>query len=418
MKLTALAVSIVVGAFFAAVDEAVGAFGIHRARAARDGTGPDAEAAARLIDEEQAIFTRLLVGRVLSLVLAVVLTYDIAVHMARTLPRLAMLSGVVLVYSAMVGIATTLAARRASGIALRMLRLWRPLELLVLLPAAPLLWASRLVDRWYPPRPDQDPGRVTEVEVEHMIEQGEEQGSIDLRHAELLKSVIEFGETVAREIMVPRTSMVAIEIDTPLSEVVKLIVEKGHSRYPVYRERIDQLEGILYAKDLFAHLGNGGEGCLEELIRRPVFFAAEAQKISEMLRQMQARRVHMAIVADEYGGTSGMVTLEDIIEEIVGEIRDEHDREEAPIRRVAPGRYMVDADASVYDVAKVTGIRVPEEGDYDSLGGLLTDTAGRMLAVGELVELGEHDLIVRAADERHIQRVEVVHRAALAGAAE
>merc|ERR1711916_291440 len=146
--------------------------------------------------------------------------------------------------------------------------------------------------------------------------------------------------------------MVALDIETPLSEVMALIVEKGHSRYPVYRERIDQLEGVLYAKDLFRVWRDGGgvpEGNLESLIRRPVFFAAESQQISKLLRDMQLRRVHLAIIVDQYGGTSGMVALEDIIEEIVGEIRDEHDYEEPPIRRLATGRFIVNADLSVYD---------------------------------------------------------------------
>ncbi|MDD9940371.1 MAG: hemolysin family protein [Myxococcales bacterium] len=416
-KLAALAVSIVVGAFFAAVDEAVGALGAARARAARDGGGPDGEAAGRFLDHEAAVQTRLLVGRILSLVTAVVLSYDIALQVSGIVPRAILMMGVALVYAAAVGIASTLASRRASGVALYLFRLWRPLELLVALPSAPLIWASQLVDKLYPPRPEHDPELVTQTVVEHMIEQGEEQGSINEEDAELLRSVIEFGDTIAREIMVPRTSMVAIEIGTSLPDVVKLIVEKGHSRYPVYRERIDQLEGVLYAKDLFSLLGNGGEGTLADMIRKPVFFAAESQKISELLRQMQARRVHLAIVADEYGGTSGMVTLEDIIEEIVGEIRDEHDHEEAAIRRLAPGRFMVDADVSVYDLAKATGLVLPE-GEFDSLGGMITTLAGRVLAVGESVAVGGHDLVVCAADERHVQRVEVVHRQSIAGAAE
>lgn len=419
IKLAALAVSVVVGAFFAAVDAAISAYGQHRARAASEGDGADAVTGGRLVAEEREIQARLLVGRVLSLVTAVALSYDIAWHMERTLPRIGLVALVTLTYAGAVGVAITLASRRANGITLKLVRLWRPFELVVALPAAPLMWASALVDRWYPPKPEHDPMCVTEEEVERMIEQGEEQGSIDMEHAELLKSVIEFGDTIAREIMVPRTSMVAIDINTPVAEVITLIVEKGHSRYPVYSESIDELDGILYAKDLFASLGTGQPMKLADLLRRPVFFAAETDKISDLLRQMQARRVHLAVVADEYGGTSGIVSLEDIIEEIVGEIRDEHDLDEAPIRRLSPGRYMVDGDVSAYDAAKATGLSLPDaNAEYGSMGGLLTGLSGRMMKAGESLSLGDYDLIVRAADPRRIERIEVVCRSDLAGAAE
>jgi CBS domain containing-hemolysin-like protein len=210
--------------------------------------------------------------------------------------------------------------------------------------------------------------------------------------------------------MVPRTSMVALEADMPLSEVVARIVEEGHSRYPVYRGSIDDPIGVLCAKDVFQVLraSGGFDGTLADLVR-PAYFCAESQKISDLLRQLQARRVHLAIVVDEYGGTSGIVALEDIIEEIVGEIRDEHDLDELPVRKLGQGRYMVDADVSAHDVAELTGLELPEEAQgFDSLGGLVIDLAGRVPEAGESVRLGAHDLIVRDADERRVRRIELV----------
>jgi CBS domain containing-hemolysin-like protein len=158
---------------------------------------------------------------------------------------------VALIYALAVSITSTLVVRRAGRLALPLLRILQPLELLMAPIAAPLISMNALINRLYPPRPEDDPERVTEIDVEQMIDQGEEHGSLTEEHADMLRSVMEFTDTVAREVMVPRTRMVAIEIDTPLSEVARLIVEKGHSRYPVYRERIDQIEGLLYAKDLF-----------------------------------------------------------------------------------------------------------------------------------------------------------------------
>lgn len=420
-KWVALAICMAVGAFISAVDEALAAYGGLRAREARESSGPDAGLATRYLRDERTIEDRLLTGRVLSVAAVSALAYSLASSLPTLWTQGALLAAVAATFAGLLGAAVTLATRRASRVALPLLALVRPLELLLALPALPLSWARAVVERAFPASPEDDPECFTEEVVERMIEQGEEHGSIDEKHAELLKSVLEFGDTITREVMVPRTSMVAIEIGTPLRDVVGLIVGKGHSRYPVYRERIDQLEGILYAKDLFRWIDRGWEGnaALSDLIRGPVFRSAESQKISDLLRQMQLRRVHVAIVVDEYGGTSGMITLEDIIEEIVGDISDEHDFGEAPVRQLGPGRYVARADVSVHDVRDITGLEPPEEhGAFESLGGMLVELAGDVPKRGQTLTVGEYDLIVRAADERHVVRVEIVHRPTMPGAAE
>ncbi len=416
-----VALCICMGAALAAVDEALAALGESRARAAREGNDQNAVTAARYLAEQKVIAIRLLTGRCLALASTAVLAYETPLVGDAPLSRLAVVAAAALVYVLAIGISSSLAARRASRVALPLLRWARPLELLFAPFALPLVWVNGVIDRVFPPRPEDDPERVTESVVEQVIERAEESGSFSEEDAELLKSVLEFRETVAREIMVPRTSMVAIDIDMPLPGVVQLLVAEGHSRYPVYRNSIDQPIGILYAKDLFSRFRDdaGFDGSLSELIRTPVFFAAESQKISELLRQMQSQHVHLAIVADEYGGTSGMVTLEDIIEEIVGDISDEHDEEEAPVKQIAPGRFMAKANVSVHDLAEITGLRLPEGSNgYESLGGMLIDLAGRVLRNGETIGIGEHDLIVRAADDRHVSRVEVIERSQLPPAAE
>ena len=259
-----------------------------------------------------------------------------------------------------------------------------------------------------------------------MIEQREESGSIPEDFAELLLSVLEFKDTVAREVMVPRTQVKAIEIDTSLDEVLDIIVKGGHSRYPVYRDRVDQIEGILYAKDLFRILKSSiaprgsrdgdsrdsGEReayrSLDRIIRRPVFFVAETHKIGQLLREMQSRRFHLAIVVDEFGGTSGIVTLEDIVEEIVGDIRDEHDAEDALVEELAEDGWLVDASISIYDLGEILEVDFDEdEGDYDSLGGMLIELADGVPEVGEAVDAHGYRFLVREADERHVTRVEI-----------
>jgi CBS domain containing-hemolysin-like protein len=409
------------GAFLASVDEALAALGEPRVRAASEGEGRIAMTALRYLERASTIHKRLLTGRVVCQAMTVLLAYDAATQTGSAWFGFGAVAFAALLYALAVAVTSHFAARRASRLALPLLRWVQPLELLMAPLAAPLVWAGNFLDRRYPPRPEDSPERVTEVEVERIIDQGEELGSIKEERAELLRSVIEFRKTVAREIMVPRTSMVAIDADMALPEVVGLMVREGHSRYPVYRDNIDHPIGILYAKDLFKWLGAGGrlDGALADLVRSPPSFAAETQKISDLLRQMQAKRVHLAIVVDEYGGTSGMVTLEDIIEEIVGEIRDEDDLEELPIQKIGPGRFMVQADASVHDVAEASGLVVPEgAANYDSLGGLLIDLAGRVPRNGESIAIGIHDVIVRDGDERRVVRVELVQRDRPASAAE
>ena len=403
------------------MDEALAAAGEPRLRAARSGSDANASVAARYLDDA-LVGTQLWAGRILCLAGLGVLSYGLAGNIVQwPILRMGFVLLAVLGYAVLAGVATTLAERRAGRVALPLLRYAQPLLWLVWPFAWPVHLANGLIDKLFPARPGEDPQNITEIDVEQMIEQGAEQGSIPAQNAELLRSVIEFGDTVVREVMVPRTSMIAIDIHTPLSEVVQLIIAQGHSRYPVYRERIDQIEGMLYAKDLFRLIRDGHEprGRLEELIRRPVFFTAQSQKISVLLRQMQARRVHLAIVVDEFGGTSGMITLEDIVEEIVGEIRDEHDSDETPVRQIGPDRYLANADVSLYDLAEITGLSLPEETrSYESLGGMLVDLAGRVPKSGDSVEIGGHEMIVRAADERRVSRVEVVKRKQLPPAAE
>jgi len=179
----------------------------------------------------------------------------------------------------------------------------------------------------------------------------------------------------------------------------------------VYRGSMDQVEGMLYAKDVFGALRQGLEHqTLGDLARTPVFFAPETQKVSVLLQEMQARRSHLVVVVDEFGGAAGVVTLEDILEEIVGEIEDEHDDDEAPVRQEGPGHFVADATISIYDLEEYLGEPLADaaSGDYDSLGGLLVQLSGRVPAIGSEVTVGNYRLRVIVSDERHVERVEII----------
>jgi CBS domain containing-hemolysin-like protein len=315
-------------------------------------------------------------------------------------------------YVVLAQLAASIARRRPSVVALHLLRIMRPLEWLLLPFVLPLGWLRDFVERSLPQQEPTgtDSARLAEIAVEQVLERSEALGSLPDDHTELLWNVLEFKHTVAREIMVPRTRVVAFERSTPIAEIVAKISTSQHSRYPVYRESLDHVEGVLFAKDLFRALHESGEAniTLASILRTPVFMVPEDKKIGDVLRAMQKKRVHLAVVTDEFGGAGGIVTLEDIVEEIVGEIQDEHDEEEPAVRETEPGRLVADASIGIYDLAEQYGVELPyEEGDVDSLGGLVAHVAGRVPRVGESVKLGEFELVVLTGDRQRVTTVEI-----------
>ncbi|MBX3251598.1 MAG: CBS domain-containing protein [Myxococcales bacterium] len=394
---------------YSAANGALSALGDGVLHALRDAGGPNAGVAGRLIAHGPAVRARLLVGRVIALALAA--------GCAALLPWGNVWAGlgaalvVALFYGVVVHIALAVVNRRGPHGAIRVLRWTRPLEVLVAPISVPLEVVQRVVERVVPP-PPRDSGEIGARALEHLIEQGEEAGALEEGHAEMLRSVLEFRDTVAREVMIPRTRVEAFEIGTPMDEVVALVEESGHSRYPIYRDTIDHVEGVLYAKDLFRVMRAGTtDETLSTLMRRPALLVAETEKIDKVLREMQQRRFHLAVVVDEFGGVAGIATLEDVLEEIVGEIDDELDEAYEPIAEPEPGRFIADAKVSVYDLAERLGEPFgDEDGGYDSLGGMVVQLAGRVPSVGEELQAGPFDLRVLAGTDRHVERVEIVRR--------
>lgn len=229
---------------------------------------------------------------------------------------------------------------------------------------------------------------------------------------ELLRSIIEFSDTLIREIMVPRTEMVTLPITASATDVRQMVLEKGHSRIPVYNETIDQIEGLLHVKRLFAaeieanRSGTQAVLCLEELLK-PTFYVPEVMKISELLREFQKRKTHMAIVVDEYGGTAGVVTLEDIIEEIVGEIQDEYDVEERQFLVVSDTKILADGRVDLDELEEVIGVSFPDDNSYETLAGFVTFQAGYLPEPGTVLRWGGMVFTVKDADEKRISTVEI-----------
>jgi len=223
---------------------------------------------------------------------------------------------------------------------------------------------------------------------------------------EMLHGVVELGETEIREIMVPRVEVVGVQVGTTPQELTELIKTTGHSRFPLFQDSLDDIKGILYAKDLLVQLLEGGEIDLAKIARK-AYFIPENIKADELLRDLKKKRLHIAIVVDEYGGTSGLVTLEDIIEEIVGEIEDEYDGEPSSIAKQSPGVYMVGGSVTIADLNDGTGLELPEE-EFETVGGLIYDLVGSLPEKGRSVDYHNVTFIVDQVQGQRIVKVKLI----------
>jgi putative hemolysin len=240
-----------------------------------------------------------------------------------------------------------------------------------------------------------------------VVDAGEEGGVLEEEEREMIYSIFEFGDTLTREVMVPRLDVVAIEVSTPLTEAADIVIGATHSRVPVYQDAIDNVVGVLYAKDLLRVLRAGNLSVPLARIVRPAYFVPEAKKVSELLEELQKRRVHMAIVVDEYGGVAGLVTIENILEEIVGEIQDEYDAGEEPLfRQEAEGEYVFDARAMLDDVNRLLGVSLSGE-SFDTLGGFLYAQFGKVPAAGDQLRFDGLALQVLDVSGRRIGKVRI-----------
>ena len=251
---------------------------------------------------------------------------------------------------------------------------------------------------------------VTEEEILQMVGEGEEKGVIEETERDMITNILDFKDTTAGETMTHRTDIIALEDTDTISQVVEASVENGCSRMPVYHEDIDTVVGICYIKDLLPYVGRP----VPEFIKitdlmRPAYFVPETKKWSQLFTEMTERKVQIAIVLDEYGGTAGLITLEDLVEDIVGNIQDEYDHEEEEIHRMSETEFTVDGAASIDEVADMAGVDLPE-GDYDTIAGLVTERLGRLPKAGEHPQVKEAGLTITVleVEEQRIARLLLV----------
>ncbi|HUH67238.1 MAG TPA: hemolysin family protein [Syntrophales bacterium] len=245
-----------------------------------------------------------------------------------------------------------------------------------------------------------------EEEIQSIIDAGEEKGLIDQHSGEMIQSILEFRDTVVREVMIPRTEMIAIPSDASIEEILDLTIKHGHTRMPVYAENVDNIVGILNVKDLLKFWSKPiSESEILASLRKP-YYIPETKNTHHLLHELKEKKYHMAIVIDEYGGTSGLVTLEDLIEEIVGEIHDEHDAKKGSIVELTDGYSLIDGRAEIENVEDYLGVKF-QEGKFETLGGFILNALKRIPVTGEVIRVDDLEIIVESADERSVKKVKV-----------
>jgi len=290
------------------------------------------------------------------------------------------------------------------------LKLARPMQIIARItsPVVIILTSSsKAVQRIIGLKREED-AFITREEVQHLVLEGHESGVFSETEHEYIRNVFDFTHTSVREVMVPRTRIVALDLELPLEQLVSTILDSQYSRYPVYRNSIEDIVGVLNDKDIMGALVRGEALQLEQVMREPVF-VPEGKKVNELLKEMQRTRNHMALVVDEYGGISGLVTTEDLLEELVGEIEDEHDAgEQVKLLQQPDGSWMADGLVSIFDLQHILGVKLDEAPQYETIAGLVLSELGYLPLKGEIVEWNGFRFICEQVTRTAVLQVKIV----------
>ena len=374
---------------------------------------PRAQAINDLVDNPQRFPAIILFVNVVALLTLGALTFYISSHFADWWWRLlavALAAVVVLVFG--VAVPKALALRNPERTALTLFRPINSIRFVV----SPLVNISSVVAR---PFVRLISGRttpagpfVTQEEMRMLVNVGEDEGVIQQEEEELIHSIFEFGDTVVREVMVPRPYITAVEDDITVGEAADIALRTGHTRLPIYKETIDAVTGVVTVQDMMRALRQGGEHQPVTQVMRPVHYVPETKKVDELLRELQKVRMHLAIVVDEYGGTAGLVTIEDLLEEIVGEIQDEYDVEPPMIQRISDQEVHVDARVPLDDINDLLHVNWEAE-DSDTIGGFVYEQLGRIPEPGESIQVGNYVVTVLSIEGARLKQLSIVRAAPL-----
>src|SRR6202140_2916356 len=389
-EIGALLILIVGSAFFSGSEAALISLSRIHARAMVERGVKGADVVVRLLDDRNRLLTSILVGNTVILLAADSLAT--ALFIRAGIPHAAIWSTLVMaVLLLLFGeiIPKTVAVAGNERWAVRLAPLLSRIVWLLTPINNAFLFVTNAIVRIFGVSPIARGPFVTEDDIRNLVNVGAEQNVLEEEEREMIHSIIQFGDTIVREVMTPRLDMVAIEVNSSARRALDLIIAEGYSKLPVYQETTDNVVGVVHDRELLVSLANGAlsNTRLRDLMR-PIVVVPESKRVLELLREMQRGKFSLAVVVDEYGGTAGLVTMEDLLEEIVGEIRDEHDEgEEEPIRTIGEGESVVEAGTNIEDVNAALGISLPHE-EFETIGGYTVGLFGRLPREGEEIDAG------------------------------
>jgi putative hemolysin len=415
MEFVLLCVLVFLSALFSLSETAITAVSRLKIKNMVDQDLRGAKALQRLRDNPSRLLSAVLIGNNVvnigasSLVTSIIISYMESRGYGRVGYAVAITTGVMTLILLVFGEITpkTIALKRPERLALiaapyidNFARVLQPLIHLLTLFSLPLikLFGASV--------PDKGPF-LSREEIRLMLAVSEKDGEIEEEEREMISSIFEFGSTVAREVITPRPDMICIEVNENLQKAVNLMLESGHSRIPVYEGSHDNILGVVHSKELLKIISGGIQNLTLRDFLRPVLFIPESKKVDELLHQMLAARMHMAVIVDEYGSTRGLITLEDLLEEIVGEIHDEFEKEEKPFDQIDKNIWIVDAKQSIFDVNKTLEVNIPE-GEYDTISGFVFSILGKVPVVGDVVKYDGMSISVERIHRRRITRIKIV----------
>jgi putative hemolysin len=387
LEVAALVLLVLLSAFFSASETALVSVSRVRARALAEQKRRGSASALRLVDDKSHVLTSILIGNTIALLAADSLATSIAIEMG--LAQAALWSTLVMAIILLLFgeiIPKTLAAGHGDRYLLVLARVLRFVAIVMRPISNAFIWIANAI-LWCFGIRHAHQIYVTEEDIRALVNVSAEQRVIEEEEREMIHSVIEFGDTIVREVMTPRPAIIAVSIDEPPRRALDVVIAEGYSKLPVYQESKDDIVGVVHDRELLIALSNGtlAQSSLRTLMR-PVQHVPETKKIAELLREMQRDKFSLAIVVDEYGGTAGLVTMEDLLEEIVGEIRDEHDiDEQEPIRLVNDEEAIVEAATNIEDVNAKLGTHLPTE-EFETIGGYIVGLFGRLPHEGEEID--------------------------------
>jgi CBS domain containing-hemolysin-like protein len=391
-EILALLVLIAASAFFSGSEAALISLSRLHARGLVERKVRGAAAVARLLEDRNRFLTSILVGNTIALLAADSLAT--AIFLRAGVPNAALWSTAIMtVLLLLFGeiLPKTVAVANGERWALRLAPLLEAVAWVLTPINLTFLFITNGIVRIFGGKPASHGPFVTEADIRNIVNVGAEQNVIEPAEREMIHSIIQFGDTIVREVMTPRPDMVAVEVNQSARRALDLVIAEGYSKLPVFEETIDNVVGVIHDRELLIKLADGALAASPlRALMRPITLVPETMRVADLLREMQRNKFSLAIVVDEYGGTAGLATMEDLLEEIVGEIRDEHDEgEEEPIRMVSDSEAIIDAGTNIEDVNEKLGLHLPHE-EFETIGGLTVGLFGRLPHEGEEIETDDH----------------------------